>query len=395
MSITTNLALNEPAYNSTSPTWDQPLNYNATILDQMFGNTTGVSVNTGVTPTYTNITAPSATAAGSTSQAMRFNLTGALAANQTVLLPQYVAGMWIFSNNTTGAYTVTIGSNNGSNAVAGATITVQQGYSTLVFSDGTNVALANNFLIPVASGGTGVSSLTSGNVLIGNGTGAVQFVAPGTNGNVLSSNGSAWVSTSLSSSGRLVKAPQILTSGSGTYTVSASTNNIYIELIGGGGGSGGGASSPGNYGSNGGGGGGGAYAAKYFTVTPSGGYSYAVGGGGGGGTGGSSSAGGQGSSGGSTTFTVGGTTVTAGGGGGGFGGGANSTNGAGGVGGTATNGDLNITGNTTQGSYAGGFGGSSPGAAGPIGAYGAGGPPNNTSPGASGYGGFIRIWEYT
>ena len=135
MSITTNLALNEPAYNSTSPTWDQPLNYNATILDQMFGNTTSVSVSTSGTPTYTNITAPSSTAAGSTSQAMRFNLTGALAANQTVLLPQNVAGMWIVTNSTTGSYTVTVGSNNGSNASAGTTVAPPQGFSILLYSD--------------------------------------------------------------------------------------------------------------------------------------------------------------------------------------------------------------------------------------------------------------------
>ena len=144
MSVTTNLALNEPAYNSTSPTWDQPLNYNSTILDQMFGNTTGVSVNTGGSTTYTNITAPSATAAGSTSQAMRFNLTGALAANQNVLLPQSVAGMWIVSNNTSGAYTITFGSNNGSNAAAGTTVSCPQGYSILVYCDGTNVKLSDD-----------------------------------------------------------------------------------------------------------------------------------------------------------------------------------------------------------------------------------------------------------
>ena len=119
MSTTTNLALNEPAYNSTSPTWDQPLNYNATILDQMFGNTTSVSVSTSGSTTYTNIAAPSSTAAGNTSQCMRFKLTGSLAANQLVLLPQNVAGMWIVTNNCTGSYTVTIGSNNGSNAAAG------------------------------------------------------------------------------------------------------------------------------------------------------------------------------------------------------------------------------------------------------------------------------------
>ena len=159
MSTTTNLALNEPAYNSTSPTWDQPLNYNSTILDQMFGNTTGVSVNTGGSTTYTNITAPSATAAGSTSQAMRFNLTGALAANQNVLLPQSVAGMWVVSNNTTGTYTVSIGSNNGSNVAAGTTVSVPQGYSSIVFSDGINVKLSDDGIL---QGGNIAGNLTVG-----------------------------------------------------------------------------------------------------------------------------------------------------------------------------------------------------------------------------------------
>ena len=159
MSVTTNLALNEPAYNSTSPTWDQPLNYNSTILDQMFGNTTGVCVNTGGSTTYTHITAPSATAAGSTSQAMRFNLTGALAANQNVLLPQSVAGMWIVSNNTTGTYTVSIGSNNGSNVAAGTTVSVPQGYSSIVFSDGTNVKLSDDGIL---QGGNIAGNLTVG-----------------------------------------------------------------------------------------------------------------------------------------------------------------------------------------------------------------------------------------
>jgi len=46
----------------------------------------------------------------------------------------------------------------------------------------------------VASGGTGATSLTSNNVLLGNGTSALQVVAPGTNGNVLTSNGTTWTS---------------------------------------------------------------------------------------------------------------------------------------------------------------------------------------------------------
>jgi hypothetical protein len=47
----------------------------------------------------------------------------------------------------------------------------------------------------VSGGGTGATTLTSNNVILGNGTSAVQFVAPGTNGNVLTSNGTTWASS--------------------------------------------------------------------------------------------------------------------------------------------------------------------------------------------------------
>jgi hypothetical protein len=48
--------------------------------------------------------------------------------------------------------------------------------------------------LPVANGGTGASTLTSANVILGAGTSAVTFVAPGSSGNVLTSNGSTWTS---------------------------------------------------------------------------------------------------------------------------------------------------------------------------------------------------------
>jgi hypothetical protein len=48
--------------------------------------------------------------------------------------------------------------------------------------------------LPVANGGTGATTLTANNVILGNGTSAVQFVAPGTNGNILTSNGTTWTS---------------------------------------------------------------------------------------------------------------------------------------------------------------------------------------------------------
>ncbi len=48
--------------------------------------------------------------------------------------------------------------------------------------------------LPVNQGGTGATSLAANNVLLGNGTSALQTVAPGTSGYVLMSNGTTWSS---------------------------------------------------------------------------------------------------------------------------------------------------------------------------------------------------------
>ena len=48
--------------------------------------------------------------------------------------------------------------------------------------------------VPVANGGTGATTLTANAVLLGNGTSALQTVAPSTTGNVLTSNGTTWTS---------------------------------------------------------------------------------------------------------------------------------------------------------------------------------------------------------
>ena len=50
-------------------------------------------------------------------------------------------------------------------------------------------------VVAVANGGTGLATLTANNVMLGNGTSAPSFVAPSTNGNVLTSNGTTWTST--------------------------------------------------------------------------------------------------------------------------------------------------------------------------------------------------------
>jgi hypothetical protein len=48
--------------------------------------------------------------------------------------------------------------------------------------------------LPVANGGTGRSTLSANQLLTGNGTSPINSIAAGTSGNVLTSNGSQWLS---------------------------------------------------------------------------------------------------------------------------------------------------------------------------------------------------------
>lgn len=69
-----------------------------------------------------------------------------------------------------------------------------------VFTDSSK-NLVSTGTLGADQGGTGQTSLTANNVLLGNGTSGVQFVAPGTNGNVLVSNGTTWTSAAPAASG--------------------------------------------------------------------------------------------------------------------------------------------------------------------------------------------------
>jgi uncharacterized protein (UPF0147 family) len=75
-------------------------------------------------------------------------------------------------------------------------------YSNRITSASSPLTISSNAIslgtVPVANGGTGATTLTANNVLLGNGTSALQVVAPGASGNVLTSNGSTWSSTALS-----------------------------------------------------------------------------------------------------------------------------------------------------------------------------------------------------
>lgn len=88
--------------------------------------------------------------------------------------------------------------------------------------------------IDVAHGGTGQSALTLNNVILGNGTGAVKFVAPGTSGNVLTSDGTIWssqaASTFTATSGIIVLESQTIQYGLYNGGVNAPTITFPIAF---------------------------------------------------------------------------------------------------------------------------------------------------------------------
>jgi hypothetical protein len=69
-----------------------------------------------------------------------------------------------------------------------------------VFTNGSK-NLVSTGTLGVDQGGTGLATLTANNVILGNGTSTPNFVAPGTNGNVLVSNGTTWTSAAPAASG--------------------------------------------------------------------------------------------------------------------------------------------------------------------------------------------------
>jgi hypothetical protein len=113
--------------------------------------------------------------------------------------------------------------NNQINANA-SNVTITGGtINGVAITGGTLTGLATD--LAVADGGTGKSTLALNNVLLGNGTSAIQEVAPSTSGNVLTSNGTTWVSQAIPQLGFASETSAsnstTITLGAGTWFVSA------------------------------------------------------------------------------------------------------------------------------------------------------------------------------
>jgi hypothetical protein len=171
--------------------------------------TWGDVVNNSITELVEDSIAGSVTASV-TSADWTLTTTGSGAANQAraaILIPTGTPGTArsILAPNSSKAYIV----NNQSDStvtvkgVTGPTTgaAVAAGTAALVAWNGSDFVLVSQALanatgtLPVSKGGTGATTLTANNVILGNGTSAVQVVAPGTSGNVLTSDGTTWAST--------------------------------------------------------------------------------------------------------------------------------------------------------------------------------------------------------
>jgi hypothetical protein len=104
-------------------------------------------------------------------------------------------------------------------------VSVQLVYSGTTWNVFAQVGGAGAGVVSVVGGGTGVSTLAANAVVLGNGTSALQTVAPGTSGNVLTSNGTTWTSAAAPSSA--VSYPQNIQSGNYTLVLGDAGKQIY------------------------------------------------------------------------------------------------------------------------------------------------------------------------
>ena len=192
------LGLALPTTGDLSGTWGTTVNTAITdLLDDAVAGTVTLSANADVTLTTTN---------GADNQARNAVIlwTASNGATTRNITAPAQSKAYIVINAGTGSIVV-----RGSGPTTGITIT--SGTRALVAWNGSDfVKIVSNPVIlttdvsgtlPVANGGTSLTTLTANNVILGNGASAPTFVAPSTSGNVLTSNGTTWQSTAPAASG--------------------------------------------------------------------------------------------------------------------------------------------------------------------------------------------------
>jgi len=189
---TTLLGLALPVKGELDGTWGDVVNNSITsLLDSAVAGTTTLSSDADVTLTTTALASNQARQA-----IIRWTASNG-ATTRNITAPAH-SKQYIVVNDGTGSIVVRgAGPTTGVTVVAGEKCVVVWNGSDFIKVASNPAALTTDVsgILPVANGGTGAASLTANNVVLGNGTSAVQVVAPGTAGNVLTSDGTTWAST--------------------------------------------------------------------------------------------------------------------------------------------------------------------------------------------------------
>jgi len=162
-----------------------------------WGNTTNTNLGTAIEEAITgsaNVTFASAnvaialadTNAAQTARNLKLNLVGTISNVQTLFVPA-IEKQYLVTNGLSNSVIIS----NGSNASpTGTTVTIPTGRSVVIFNDATNIAETTNY----------VSNLSLGTAL-SPANGGTGLISPGTSGNVLTSNGTVWLSQAPAASG--------------------------------------------------------------------------------------------------------------------------------------------------------------------------------------------------
>jgi hypothetical protein len=172
-------------------TWGTVTNTNlGTAIEEAISGTADVTfASANVTLTLVNSNATQ------TARNMRLNLIGTTGGSPRDLIVPAIEKMYVVNNGCGNPITVKVSGQTG--------VSVPPGASMLLFNDGTDVrnGIAN---LPISAGGIGTNTITANAVVLGNGSSALQTVSPGTSGNVLTSNGSTWISSTAFVSGMIM-----------------------------------------------------------------------------------------------------------------------------------------------------------------------------------------------
>lgn len=217
----TNLGLALPVEGELSGTWGDTVNNGITdYVDIAVAGTLTLNGDGAVTLANTNGNAAGTNIGSTTAQYAILKITGTTTA-KTITAPS-ISKTYTVINASSYAVTVKASGQTGVSIAAGEKAVVAfngtdyvqiagsatDGVSAISFgttgltpSTATSGAVTVGGTLAVANGGTGATSLTANNVILGNGTSEVQTVAPGNSGNVLTSDGTTWLSQEPAASG--------------------------------------------------------------------------------------------------------------------------------------------------------------------------------------------------